>query len=112
MLVDPGNPQKLKSKSSNRALYRVLCSRVDTYLVSQLQELQARVGKEDGFSALMLLRSLFANANDIDYKESIMTDFQVIKLHDNESVFDSFHNQGLVGESQITTTRYMGASVV
>ena len=110
MLSDPGNPKPPRTKAANRAVFRVLCSRVDPYLVSQLQELQARKGKEDGYGALMLLRSLFADAEDIDYKTSILNRFQSIKLNDNESVFDFNKRFGLsyravIGSGQSLTER-------
>ena len=88
MLSDPGNPTKPKSQTANRALFRVLCSRVDSYLVSQLHELQSRTGSEDGYQGLMLLRSLFADAKDDDYKNTVINQFLSVRLNPNESVFD------------------------
>ena len=105
MLADSGNPKAPSNKAANRAMFRVLCSRVDTYLVSQLHELQARRGHEDGFGALMLLRSLFADAEDVDYKISVLNEFQAVKLHETESVFDfskrfGFLYRAVVGSGQ------------
>ena len=87
MLTDSGNPRKPKSKSANKAMFQMLCSRVDSYLITQLHELQARLGREDGHAALMLLRTFFADAEDIDYTNAVLNQFRTIKLQDNESVF-------------------------
>ena len=58
----------------------------------------------------MHLRSLFADAEDIDYKTNVLNKFQSIKLNDNESVFDFNKRFGLsyravVGSGQSLSER-------
>ena len=86
MLQDPGNPTKPSTKAASQAVFRMLCARVDSYLITQLQDLAVRLGREDGYQALMLLRSFFADAEDIDYQHNIMNHFKALSLQEGESV--------------------------
>ena len=88
VLSNPGAPVRPSTRNANKALFRVLCARVDSCLVGQLHELQSRRRKEDGYSALKMLRSLFADTDNQDYNELALNDFQMVKLHSNESAFD------------------------
>ena len=56
LLSDPSNPTPINHKGANKALFCMLCARVDTQLNTKLQNLRMRLGKEDGYEALLLLR--------------------------------------------------------
>ena len=87
MLEDIGQPQRPKTAPASKAMFRVLCARLDPYLVSQLQELQSRIKGEDGHAALLLLRALFADAENQEYKDAVMNQFKSVRLQDGESIF-------------------------
>ena len=66
----------------------MLCTRVDGHLIMQLYDLQSQTNKEDGYNALLFLRSLFANAENDRYKNDVLNNLKEVKLYPSESVFD------------------------
>ena len=87
VLSDPTDPKAPKNKAANQALYRVICTKIDLYVRTQLDQLTATNGHEDGYKALLLLQDLFANKDDPDYQQHAENLFKSIKLRDNETIF-------------------------
>ena len=87
VLSDITKPKPPKSKEANQALYRVICTKVEPYIRTQLDQLTATLGHEDGYQALLLLRNLFADQNDPDFKQHAENMFKSIALRDTESIF-------------------------
>lgn len=100
ILTDTTTPKR-PSKEASKALFRVLCARVDSYLRNQLQETAHLDGIEDGYAALMHLRSLFADQEDEDYKLRVETDFRTITLRNNEPIFDFNKRFGILYRNMV-----------
>ena len=86
-LADKINPSPIKSNNANKALFRMLCAKVDNDLNAQLQDLRMQNQKEDGFAALMLLRQLFADTTDLDYQRDTLNTFNSVELQPGESIY-------------------------
>ena len=87
VLADTANPKKPKKKAANQALFRVLCTRVDPYMRTQLDQLTASIDGENGYKAILLIQKLFADKNDPDYKQYAENAFKSIKLRETESIY-------------------------
>ena len=88
ILSDPNLPSPPKSRSANQALFRVICAKVEPHIRNQLIEMSDDQSPEDGFEALMLMRSLFADDKDHDFVRNTLNIFTAIQLKDGESVFN------------------------
>ena len=104
-LKNPAQPTKPKTPAANHALFRLLCAQVDNCLQAQLQVMILNNGSEDGFAALICLRAMFADTDDMDYCQHAMNTLMTGQLKDSEHVFtfnwrfsNAHHN--LVGSGQ------------
>ena len=86
LLSDTSNPTPLTHKGANKAFFRMLCAKVDTQLNTKLQNLRNRLGREDGYEALLLLRKLFADVSDIDFQHEALSLFCTIQWRDGETM--------------------------
>ena len=71
-LKNPAQLTKPKTSAANHALFRLLCAQVDNYLRAQLQEMILDNGSKDGFAALIRLRAMFADTDDMDHCQHAM----------------------------------------
>ena len=86
-LKNPAQPTKPKTPAANHALFRLLCAQVDNCLRAQLQVMILNNGSEDGFAALICLRAMFADTDDMDYCQHAMNTLMTGQLKDSEHVF-------------------------
>ena len=87
VLSNPAKPRPPKRKAANQALYRVLCSRTEQYVRTQLNQLTEQLGREDGHQAVLLLRKLHADQNDLDYQQHAINAFNTVRLKEEETIF-------------------------
>ena len=105
VLKDVSSPEKPTTQSASKALFRALCACVDKNLLPLLQEMQTRLGKEDGYEALLFLRSLLADTEDSDHQILMMNEFCSIEWDATETIY-SFNKRfnrtyrDLVGSGQ------------
>ena len=86
ILKNPAKPRKPKEPNANKALFQAICAKVDSHLAGMLLDLQSTKG-EDGFEALIMLRNLFADIDDIDFQQNTYNAFCTVTLQPSESVF-------------------------
>ena len=100
LLTDTTKPKR-PSKNANLALFRILCARVDGYLRNQLQDMSFNDKEENGYKALLLLQSLFADKEDMDYKLQAETEFRTITLRNNEPIYDFNKRFGILYRNMV-----------
>ena len=76
VLSNPAKPRPPKRKAANQALYRVLCSRTEQYVRTQLNQLTEATGSRRWISSRPnCYEKLYADQNDLDYQQHAINAF-------------------------------------
>ena len=79
-------PKPPKTKQANQALCRVICTKVEPCIRTQLDQLTTALGCEDGCQALLLMQTLFADKDDEDCNQNAENTLKTVTLRQSRAL--------------------------